>query len=136
MSDAIIINHKGRGFNFIGEVSGDIKSPSSSRLNDAVIDITGGVEIGKRVHFGHQVMILTTSHPPEITNGEERMKTVNLGKISIEDDVYVGSRVVILKGVTIGKGSYIAAGSVVLEDTKIGERELWAGTPATWRKDL
>ena len=35
------------------------------------------------------------------------------GKITIEDDVWIGSNVVILPNVTIGKGSIVAAGAVV-----------------------
>ena len=134
--DIKIINHKGRGFDFEGYAIGKLKVPESSRLNDVVIDITGGVIIGERVHFGHQVMILTTSHPPEISNGEERMKTIRVDEVRINDDAYIGSRVMILKGVTIDKGSYIAAGSVILEDTEIGERELWAGVPASFKRKL
>ena len=134
--DIKIINHKGRGFDFEGDAIGKLKVPESSRLNDVVIDITGGVIIGERVHFGHQVMILTTSHPPEISNGEESMKTIRVDEVRINDDAYIGSRVMILKGVTIDKGSYIAAGSVILEDTEIGERELWAGVPASFKRKL
>ena len=81
------------------------------QLNDATIDTTGGVTIGDRVHFGHQVMILTTVHPPEIRNGKERSRTIEVSPIHIEKDAYIGSRAIILKGVTIGKGSYIGAGS-------------------------
>src|SRR3990172_12641399 len=99
--DIKVINHKGRGFNFEGEATGKLEVPESSRLNDAVMDITGGVTIGERVHFGHQVMILTTSHPPEIPNGEERMKTIRVGEVMIEDDVYICSRATILKGTKI-----------------------------------
>ena len=134
--DIKIINHKGRGFDFEGDAIGKLKVPESSRLNDVVIDITGGVIIGERVHFGHQVMILTTSHPPQISNGKERMKTIRVDEVRINDDAYIGSRVMILKGVTIDKGSYIAAGSVILEDTEIGERELWAGVPASFKRKL
>jgi acetyltransferase-like isoleucine patch superfamily enzyme len=43
--------------------------------------------------------------------------TSNKGKpIIIEDNVWIGARSFILKGVTIGKGSVIAAGSVVTKD--------------------
>ncbi len=36
--------------------------------------------------------------------------------VTIEDDVWIGARVTILKGVTVGKGSIIGAGSVVTKD--------------------
>ena len=49
---------------------------------------------------------------------KENMKTSGYitKPIIIEDDVWIGGNVVILKGVTIGKGSVIAAGTVVTKD--------------------
>ncbi|MDU1686161.1 MAG: DapH/DapD/GlmU-related protein, partial [Clostridium perfringens] len=46
----------------------------------------------------------------------------------IEDDVLIGANAVILEGVKIGKGSVVAAGSVVVEDVPAGV--VVAGTPA------
>ena len=40
------------------------------------------------------------------------------GKIIIEDDVWIGSNVVILTNVIIGKGSIIAAGAVVTSNVE------------------
>lgn len=42
--------------------------------------------------------------------------TVNTKPIIIEDDVWIGFNSIILKGVTIGRGAIIAAGSVVTKD--------------------
>jgi acetyltransferase-like isoleucine patch superfamily enzyme len=52
--------------------------------------------------------------------------------IIVEDDVWIGTSCVILQGVTIGKGSVIAAGSVV--NKSIPEYEVWAGVPARFIK--
>jgi len=48
--------------------------------------------------------------------------------IYIEDDVWIGACVIILKGVSIGKGAIIAAGSVVTKDVK--PYSIVAGNPA------
>lgn len=48
--------------------------------------------------------------------------------IVIEDDVWLGVNVVILKGVRIGRGAIIAAGSVATKS--IPTYEIWAGVPA------
>lgn len=50
------------------------------------------------------------------------------GKIKIEDWAYIGSGTHIMPGVTIGKGSLIAAGSVVTKSVPDGE--VWGGCPA------
>ena len=48
--------------------------------------------------------------------------------ILIEDDAFIGARSIILKGVTIGKGSIIGAGAVVTRN--VPEYSIVAGNPA------
>ncbi len=48
--------------------------------------------------------------------------------IILEDDVWLGARVIVLKGVTIGKGAVIGAGSVVTRD--VPARSVAVGSPA------
>lgn len=48
--------------------------------------------------------------------------------ITIENDVWIGANVVVLKGVTIGKGAVIAAGTIV--NKSIPSYEIWGGVPA------
>lgn len=53
-------------------------------------------------------------------------------KITIEEDVWIGTSSVILQGVTIGKGAIIGAGSVV--NKSIPAYEIWAGVPVRFIK--
>lgn len=46
----------------------------------------------------------------------------------VEDDVWIGHNVTIVGGITIGKGSIIAAGSVVTKN--VPPCEIWGGVPA------
>jgi serine acetyltransferase len=55
--------------------------------------------------------------------GGERCRPVTIG-----DDVWIGCRAIVLKGVTIGAGAVVAAGAVVTAD--VPERALVAGNPA------
>ncbi len=50
------------------------------------------------------------------------------GGIVIEDDVWMGAHVVVMDGVTVGKGGILAAGAVVSKST--GRYEIWGGVPA------
>lgn len=50
-------------------------------------------------------------------------------KIQIEDDVWIGYGAIVLSGVTIGRGSIIAAGSIVTRD--IPPYSIAIGSPAT-----
>lgn len=49
-------------------------------------------------------------------------------KIILENDVWLGCNVIVLKGITIGKGAIVAAGSVV--NKSIPPYEIWGGIPA------
>lgn len=53
---------------------------------------------------------------------------VDTADLIIEDDVWIGTNSIILKGVRIGKGSIIAAGSVVTKSTK--PFHIYGGNPA------
>lgn len=87
---------------------------SRSSIGDrSMIVASGGLLIGDDVMMGPEVMIFTQNHeiPPlgkKIIDGEIVTK-----KVVIEDDVWIGARVIILPGAVIGKGTVIAAGTVV-----------------------
>lgn len=73
--------------------------------------------IGKKVIFGPNPTIITGDHRIDvigkfIINSDEKLPE-NDAPVIIEDDVWCGANVTILKGVTIGRGSVIAAGAVV-----------------------
>lgn len=82
--------------------------------------------IGDRVMFAPNVTVSTAGHPldpAERTEGTQFSLPVH-----IEDDVWIGSNVVIMPGVTIGAGSVIGAGAVVTKDIPAGV--LAVGVPA------
>lgn len=49
-------------------------------------------------------------------------------KTVIQHDVWIGSRAIVLSGISIATGAVIGAGSVVTKD--VGPYEIWAGAPA------
>jgi acetyltransferase-like isoleucine patch superfamily enzyme len=89
---------------------------------DASISCFVDVRFGKGVAVGPELMLIDDDrHQLSGTRG-------TAGPIVIGDHVWLGSRVTVLKGVTIGDGAIIAAGSVVTKDVPAGE--LWGGVPA------
>lgn len=99
------------------------------------------VRIGHRVLISHNVNILDNdAHPvddPEARHRQFRAivttghpQDVDLGQrpISIGDDAFIACQSIILKGVTIGHGAVVAAGSVVTTD--VPEYCVVAGNPA------
>ena len=73
--------------------------------------------IGEKVIFGPNPTIITGDHRTDVVgkfimDSHEKLPE-NDAPVVIEDDVWAGANVTILKGVTIGRGSIIAAGAVV-----------------------
>ena len=69
------------------------------------------IEIGKNVMFGQNVMIFDHDHDYKNNIKNFKKKTVKIGS-----NVWIGANSIILKGVTIGNNSVIAAGTIVRED--------------------
>jgi acetyltransferase-like isoleucine patch superfamily enzyme len=96
-------------------------------LSGTVISAAERVVLGKGVRCGANVTITDTDwHSPESPDiGPEE---ASHAPVVIEDGAWLGLNVVVLKGVTIGSGSVVAAGSVVVES--VPPRVVVAGQPA------
>jgi acetyltransferase-like isoleucine patch superfamily enzyme len=86
------------------------------------------IKIGKNVLIGSGVLITDTDAHPIHPFLRNESKFIKSSPVVIEDDVFIGARTMILKGVTIGSGSVIGAGSVVIKD--IPPMSIAAGNPA------
>lgn len=99
-------------------------------LSGTVVCAAQSVTIGRRCLFGADVMVTDTDFHPMMPEGRRRAPLAQASRapVVIEDDVFVGARSIILKGVTIGAGAVVGAGSVVTSD--IPPRSVAAGVPA------
>lgn len=90
------------------------------------IGATQSVCIGRECNIGTYVIIMDNDfHRLE---PERRKETPVSAPIVLEENVWLGARVIVLPGVTIGCGSVIGAGGVVTRD--IPPRSLAVGVPA------
>lgn len=88
-----------------------------------------GITIGKRVLIGPGACIWDNDgHPLDPDQRRERIRDSRCAPIKIEDDVFIGARALILKGVNIGRGAVVGAGAVVINDVKPGH--IVFGNPA------
>jgi len=81
--------------------------------------LSDDITIGNDVMMGPYCIMITSNHV--FSDTERPMWHQGFSEVEpivIEDDVWIGARVIILKGVTIGKGSIIGAGSVVTKDVE------------------
>lgn len=96
------------------------------------------IKIGDNVKLGADTIILD-SDMHSLDYLERRVvktDSVNAKKspIVIGDDVFIGARSIITKGVSIGNQSIIAAGSIV--SRSIPEKEIWGGNPVVFIKKI
>lgn len=92
------------------------------------IGCSGKITIGHNVMLAPRVSIYAENHVFEKSNITIKAQGVSKMDVVIEDDCWIASNAVILAGVTIGKGSVVAAGSVVNED--VPAFSVVAGVPA------
>lgn len=86
----------------------------------AYVGCSGLITIGENVMFGPKCSLFAENHIFEDASSTIKSQGVSQKGIVIEDDCWIGSNVVILDGVTIGKGSVIAAGTIVTKDVPAG----------------
>ena len=102
---------------------GRIEIGNNSYIGDRTeIHAGESVKIGNNVNIAWDCNILDRDY--HAFNGDSEV----VKPVAIEDHVWIGVRSIILKGVTIGEGAVVAAGSVVTRDVPAGC--LVAGNPA------
>ena len=114
---------------YLRPMSSDIKGLQNLSIGDGTSIPKGStfycteapLTIGRKVIFGPNPTIMTGNHRIDIigkfmidvTTSEKLPE--NDAPVVIEDDVWCGANVTILKGVTIGHGCVVAAGAVVTQ---------------------
>ena len=118
---------KGLKVNFRSKVSTKTILGDNVNLNGLVVRGKGELIIGSNFHSGPDILILTQNHNYKgdaIPYDDSYIE----GKTMIENNVWVGARVIILPNVQIGEGAIIQAGSVVVRD--IPNYGIAGGNPA------
>ncbi len=82
--------------------------------------------VGDRAAIGQRVLIILDSHPNK-SRLTDKVKTIH-GTVTIEADTWIGSGVIILPNITIGKQAIVGAGAIVTTD--VASRTIVAGNPA------
>ncbi len=100
-----------------------------TRINrNCCLDARGRLDIGEHVSISPDVTILTAGH-----GVDDPSFRVELRPVVIEDHVWIGTRALILPGVTLHRGCVVAAGAVVAKD--VPPLAVVAGAPAVHVRD-
>lgn len=114
--------------------------------DDCVISCAERVRIGRRCLLAHGVQIFdNNSHPVDAGERAHDYRVllgqvppprppIATGPVILEDGVWLGLGTIVLKGVTIGENTVVAAGSVVTHD--LPPRVIAAGNPARPVREL
>lgn len=108
----------------------ELRSPWKIRIAEGTVighharlDGRRGLSIGRNVNLSSEVMIWTLQH--DYRDSEFRVVGA---EVVIEDYAWIGPRVIVLPGVTIGAGAVVAAGAVVTQN--VDSYSVVAGIPA------
>lgn len=88
----------------------------------------GEIEIGELVMIAPNAVVSSVQHPYRDTSRPMYAQERILEKVSIGNDVYIGSNAVVTPGVRIGRGAVVGAGAVVTRD--VAEETIVLGVPA------
>jgi UDP-2-acetamido-3-amino-2,3-dideoxy-glucuronate N-acetyltransferase len=137
VSDGVELGHGVKVWQFASVIRGARIGAGSSIASCAVVDaarlgegcIVGhgasvhpGTEIGAGVFIGPGAVVCNDAWPRSDKSGFEADRLISgaLVTVRIEDGAGVGANAVILPGVTIGKGSFVAAGAVCDQSVPAG----------------
>lgn len=106
-------------------------------MSQAALICHKSITIGNNVKIGGGVCIYDTdfhSLDSVIRRSSEDLKNRAEKPVVIGNDVFIGAKSIILKGVTIGENSVIGAGSVVTKS--VPANQIWAGNPAKFIRSI
>ena len=107
---------KGLTVNFFCKFTKKTNIGNNCHFNGMHISGNGMVTIGNNFHSGKECLILTSFHNYDEGKSIPYDDTYINKDVTIGDNVWIGTRVIILGGVNIAEGAIIQAGSVVVSD--------------------
>ena len=114
-------------YSIVNNAVGDVVIGNRTRIGIGNT-VIGPVQIGDDVNFAQNVIITGLNHNFRDVNATISNQGVSTNLVTIADDVWIGANSVILPGVSIGKHSVVAAGSVVTRP--VPAYSICAGNPA------
>jgi maltose O-acetyltransferase len=100
--------------------------------HDCYFDSKEQITIGPRTAVAMGTMLFTSNH--ELGNEFKRWGEYKPAPVVVGAGVWLGARVLVMPGVTVGDSCIVAAGSVVTKD--LAPNAVYAGVPAKRIRDL
>lgn len=114
--------------NYGGEIGEGLVVGDDSNIGAyCYIGCSGFIQIGSNVMMSPRVSLYAENHNYADATRSMKEQGVTREYIVVEDDCWIASHAVVVAGVTIGRGSIIAAGTVVTKD--VPPYSIVAGVP-------
>jgi acetyltransferase-like isoleucine patch superfamily enzyme len=124
-----VVMHDVRFFNlYRGGLRGLVVGDESFLGDECLLDLAEGIVLGSQVTLAERVLILTHTNVGYRDHPLQRHFPASAAPVRIDSGSFVGANVTLLPGITVGAGSFVAAGAVVNADVPPGT--LVAGVPA------
>jgi acetyltransferase-like isoleucine patch superfamily enzyme len=124
-----VVMHDVRFFNLYRRgLSGLVVGDESFLGDECLLDLAEGIVLGSQVTLAERVLILTHTNVGYKDHPLQKQFPASTAPVRIESGSFVGANVTLLPGITVGAGSFVAAGAVVTAD--VPQRTLVAGVPA------
>lgn len=122
---------------FVVHPKAEIRIGKNVGISQSALVSHCSIVIGDNVDIVGGTLIFTSdfhSLDYKIRMSKDDQKCKVNSPVIIEDNVFIGARSIILKGVTIGRNSIVGAGSVVTKS--IPSNQIWGGNPAKFIRNL
>lgn len=124
-----VVLHNARFFNLYRRGFAGWKVGNECFIGDeCLFDLADSIEMHDQVTVAERVLILTHTNVGYHDHPLQKHFPASVGPVVLEQGCFLGVQCVILPGVRVGRGSFIAAGAVVTED--VPEGVVVAGVPA------
>lgn len=124
----------GQGTHIVAGASGSVSVRDSFIGRNCVIAAQDSLQIKSNCLIAEMVVIRDQDHLVDIVSSENSRERFHKAPITIEEHVWIASKATVLKGLTIGKYSVIAASAVVVKD--VPPSEVWGGIPAKFIRQV
>lgn len=130
----ILNSHISAGTQIIADEKSVLEIHHSFIGRNCVIASKKEIIINNDCLIAEMVVIRDQDHIVDIFAGNANREHFNVAPIEIKENVWIASKATVLKGVTIGKYSVVAASAVVTKE--IPPYEIWGGIPAKFIKKI
>lgn len=122
---------------FVVHPKAEIRIGKNVGISQSALVSHCSIVIGDNVDIGGGTLIFTSdfhSLDYKIRMSKDDQKCKVNSPVIIEDNVFIGARSIILKGVTIGRNAIVGAGPVVTKS--IPSNQIWGGNPAKFIRNI